>query len=1209
MGDGPRAVVLSADGTRAYVANTDDDTVTVINTTTNTTVRTIQVGDRPTGLALNTAGSTLYVANAGGNSVTSINTATGAVITTVGIGHEPTGITVSPDGNFVYTANADNTVTIVTVATGHAVSVGIDPSQIVTNAAGTRLYALNSTDGDVSIINPTDGSPIDTIHVGADSFGMAVSPDDQHLYITRGGTENKVYIFDLSDKSSVPVDVGLDPRGIAVTPDGTRLYVANYGSDTVSIIDLTDNNRVTDITVGDGPWGISVDSLGTKATVTNSLSDTVTVILIAGNEPPVLHPTQSTNFGSGVVSGSLGATDADGDALSYSVTTQGTLGTVAIDGAGNYLYTPTPAARHAAAATPATDTFTLTVDDGHGSSVTKTISAVIAPANHDPNIAPVASSPADGVVTIDLNGSDPDGDAITYAVVTGPARGTLAVLAPGQFRYTPTDAARSAAAATSGLDSDSFTVTVTDGLGGTTTQQVSVSIAPTRVVGELSFTSSGNNVAVNAAGTRAVVATTVFDAASQTNSTRLTVIDTATGQQLGNTVTVNHAVSVGTVFAADNTRAVVTAVDTSVPGGTTSLVVLDMTTGQQLGGTLSTGGLAYQRTVGAYVPAGFNATQNRAAVTVYNAPAQSTTVLIVNTATGASVGNPVTFTGRPNMTASFDTDGNRIVATSFAPGSTSTTDTRIVVINAITGTQLGNTLIAAGGPTGIAFNASGSRSIVSANDFKSGGFTGAVTVINTDTGAQIGNTLTVAGGATKATFGSDDTRGVLATFAFDPATATGSTNVVVIDTETATVVGPAHSYIGSGGPLNIAFSPDGTRLVVRTASINAPVDETYVAVLDTASGTELGRTTLAGSAGLEKPLFFANGTRAVMTTYPSNSGSTFNGEITVIDTATGTVVGSPIVMPDGPSAVYFTADNSRVILTAYDQATRTTRIRVVDLASGSISAPVEVHGAPASTQLSADGSRVAVTTSDYNANTTRVAFIDAATGAAIGGVFSIAGMPNAAYPFSSLSPNGSRLVLTATSGSGAGASTQVAILDATTGQQVGSTVTVTGDMATQVAFSGARVVVPTTVSDGVTSTGRITIISTATGLQVGETITADGEQVQYGSQSGATATVVNSATDGSLQTTRVSVIHSTETTADNHRRDRRSAQSGDGCRDRFAQRHRRRWRRGVVRRRDSGRFGIGHRRCCGQLHLHPDAGGTARRCVHPDHRHVHPVGD
>ncbi|MDT5338298.1 MAG: large repetitive protein, partial [Mycobacterium sp.] len=445
VGDGPRAVVLSADGTRAYVANTDDDTVTVINTTNNTTVRTIQVGDRPTALALNTAGSTLYVANAGGNSVTSINTATGAVITTVGIGHEPTGITVSPDGQFLYTANADNTITIVTVASGTSVSVGIDPSQIVINQAGTRVYALNSTDGDVSIIDSSNGTVLDTIHVGDDTFGMAISPDDTHLYLTKGGTENRVAIVQLSDKSFTYADVGFDPRGIAVTPDGKRLYVANFGSDSVSIVDLTDNNAVTFVNVGDGPWGVSIDATGTRATVTNSLSDTVTVILIAGNEPPVLHPTQSTNFSSGVVTGSLGATDGDGDALSYS-TTQGTLGGVTIDGAGNYVYTPTPAARHAAAVAPATDTFTVTVGDGHGSSVTKTISVSIAPANEDPIVAPVASSPADGVVTIDLHGSDPDGDAVTYTVVAGPARGTLAVLAPGQFRYTPTDTARSDAA-------------------------------------------------------------------------------------------------------------------------------------------------------------------------------------------------------------------------------------------------------------------------------------------------------------------------------------------------------------------------------------------------------------------------------------------------------------------------------------------------------------------------------------------------------------------------------------------------------------------------------------------------------------------------------------------------------------------------------------------------------------------------------------------
>ena len=67
-----------------------------------------------------------------------------------------------------------------------------------------------------------------------------------------------------------------------------------------------------------------------------------------------------------MVSGTAAGSDLDGDTLTYSAT-QGTKGTVAIDAnTGAWTYTPTPAARHDAAATGAsaatrTDTFTITV--------------------------------------------------------------------------------------------------------------------------------------------------------------------------------------------------------------------------------------------------------------------------------------------------------------------------------------------------------------------------------------------------------------------------------------------------------------------------------------------------------------------------------------------------------------------------------------------------------------------------------------------------------------------------------------------------------------------------------------------------------------------------------------------------------------------------------------------------------------------------------
>ena len=73
-----------------------------------------------------------------------------------------------------------------------------------------------------------------------------------------------------------------------------------------------------------------------------------------------------------MVTGSLKATDKDKDALTYGGSTTTAKGTVVVDAKGNFTYTPTTAARHSAATGApgtTTDTFTLTVYDGHGGAV------------------------------------------------------------------------------------------------------------------------------------------------------------------------------------------------------------------------------------------------------------------------------------------------------------------------------------------------------------------------------------------------------------------------------------------------------------------------------------------------------------------------------------------------------------------------------------------------------------------------------------------------------------------------------------------------------------------------------------------------------------------------------------------------------------------------------------------------------------------------
>lgn len=155
---------------------------------------------------------------------------------------------------------------------------------------------------------------------------------------------------------------------------------------------------------------------------------------------------------------------------------------------GAFTYTPSTEARHAAAADDAgpsltTDSFRVSFSDGEGGRTRTTVSVPVVPQNAVPTVGPSVGSPnpATGVVTGSIGAADTDGDALGYEVTTIAANGSVGVNPDGTFIYTPTAAARHAAAApgaTAADTTDTFTVTVTDGYGGTVEAPVAVPIAP-----------------------------------------------------------------------------------------------------------------------------------------------------------------------------------------------------------------------------------------------------------------------------------------------------------------------------------------------------------------------------------------------------------------------------------------------------------------------------------------------------------------------------------------------------------------------------------------------------------------------------------------------------------------------------------------------------------------------------------------------------------
>ncbi|MDW5612029.1 Ig-like domain-containing protein [Mycolicibacterium sp. D5.8-2] len=178
------------------------------------------------------------------------------------------------------------------------------------------------------------------------------------------------------------------------------------------------------------------------------------------------------------VTGQVRATDPDRDKLTFTAAPVGS-GNVTVNSRGSFTYTPSAAARHAAAATSGEDrdTVAITVSDGYGGSITTYLNVTIRPANSAPRAKAIVGkgNPSNGVVTGKISATDRDGDALTFTGPGATPRGNVVVKADGSFVYTPTAAARDAASSPF-KRSDRFTVTVNDGHGGTDTVTVRVRI-------------------------------------------------------------------------------------------------------------------------------------------------------------------------------------------------------------------------------------------------------------------------------------------------------------------------------------------------------------------------------------------------------------------------------------------------------------------------------------------------------------------------------------------------------------------------------------------------------------------------------------------------------------------------------------------------------------------------------------------------------------
>ena len=265
---------------------------------------------------------------------------------------------------------------------------------------------------------------------------------------------------------------------LMVDASGNYTYVLNNALPAVQGLGV--GEKLTDtfsFTVSDGHGG----------TATNTLTLTING---TNNIPTVGAATAVIAEDTASVSGTLPVpTDVDvHDVLAFlpQTATAGLYGTLTVDASGNYTYilnNALPAVQGLGVGEKLTDTFSFTVSDGHGGTATNSLTLTINGTNDAPVLVPTILGIAKDIAvtsgTLPLPTDVDVHDVVSFTPQTNApgSYGTFTLSADGHYTYTLNTSLPAVLGLGSGESlTDAFTVTVSDGHGGTASAVVTMSI-------------------------------------------------------------------------------------------------------------------------------------------------------------------------------------------------------------------------------------------------------------------------------------------------------------------------------------------------------------------------------------------------------------------------------------------------------------------------------------------------------------------------------------------------------------------------------------------------------------------------------------------------------------------------------------------------------------------------------------------------------------
>lgn len=268
VGDQPHEVDVSADGKLAFVTNygtgPGGNTLSVVDLAARSEKRIdIAPLTRPHGIWA--VGNKAYFTAEANRIVGRYDAATNKIDMLLGTGQASTHMVLAlKDESKLFTANITaNTITIAERSGGGAwnttaIEVGQGPEGFDLSPDGKQLWAANSRDGSVSIIDIAAKKVVNTFNIQTKrSNRLKFSPDGRLVLVSDLDAGELVILEHATRKDLKRLKLGRGLAGILITPDSARAYCAATGDNNVAVVDLKTLELVDRIQTGVGPDGMA----------------------------------------------------------------------------------------------------------------------------------------------------------------------------------------------------------------------------------------------------------------------------------------------------------------------------------------------------------------------------------------------------------------------------------------------------------------------------------------------------------------------------------------------------------------------------------------------------------------------------------------------------------------------------------------------------------------------------------------------------------------------------------------------------------------------------------------------------------------------------------------------------------------------------------------------------------------------------------------